>query len=487
MDANTIMELRPALTEYLHTYDECFGRWTARRHLDTYVEGQLGDLQRKSVEPIADRAGVPARTLQQFLSLYRWDEPAMRDQLQQRVARLHADPSSVGIIDEGSFVKKGDKTACVQRQHCGTSGKLDNCMVSVHLGYATPDFHTLLDGEPYLPKETWGQDRERCRQAAIPDEVVYRSKWLIALDQFKRAVANGVRFAWLTFDEWYGGKPPFLRELDGMGQNYVAEVPADLHVWTAQPPVLYRDHARDKPRPGRRRRYPRLKVQHNPTVEVRNALRHSPILRHEPWVKYHVKDGSKGPMVWEAKRITVYLKDEHGLPGAPHHLLVARNVTNPDEIKFFISNAPPQTPTETLLPVAFSRWKIERMFEDSKQELGMDHFEVRKYGSICRHLILSCVSHLFLAEFRQEHRGEKSRPDDQSGARGDLCAGRTLGAWGTLFAEAGRNDRRANPDNAGPQRQSRAESPQANDPTITRSWDQAQRVGTLSMETLVAL
>jgi len=111
-------------------------------------------------------------------------------------------------------------------------------------------------------------------------------------------------------------------------------------------------------------------------------------------------------MVWQVRRMRVWLEDENGLPTAPHILLVARNVLHPEEVKYFLSNASQDTPTETLLLVAFSRWKIERMFEDGKGELGMNHFEVRKYLSIRRHLILSCVSYQFLAEFHQQHRGE---------------------------------------------------------------------------------
>jgi len=105
----------------------------------------------------------------------------------------------VGIIDETSFVKKGDKTAGVQRQHCGAVGKQENCVVSVHLGYATPDprgFHTMLDGDLYLPRQSWHEDRERCRAAGIPEQVVYRPKWRIALEQLRRARGNGVRLAW---------------------------------------------------------------------------------------------------------------------------------------------------------------------------------------------------------------------------------------------------------------------------------------------------
>lgn len=490
MDADTILRIKPTLTAFLHEFDDCFGRCQTRGHLATYVQGQLSDLPRKSVEPMADAAGMPERTLQQFLSLLRWNEPMMRDRLQQRVARRHGHVHSVGIIDESSFIKKGDKTACVQRQHCGAAGKRENCVVSVHLGYATPSFHTLLDGELFLPEETWHQDRDRCREAGIPDDVVYRTKLVMALDQYRRAVANGVRFRWMTFDEFYGRSTAFLREFDAAGQDYVAEVPTNFHVWTQPPQVLQRRHERDiHPKAGRPRKYPRLKVKSNPSVTVENVLLYSPLMRKQPWVKYRVKDGSKGPMVWEAKHLRVYLKDENGLPvggGRPYHLLVARNVLNPDEVKYFISNASEETPVETLLLVAFSRWKIERMFEDSKMELGLDHFEARKYQAVSRHLLVSCVSHLFLAEFQQEQK-KKAGPDDQPGGDGGLQAGVAVAAGWPLFAPVCRNSRRPMHDNPTAQRTRRPQPPQTSSSQIAQDWNHVEEPMLVSMAQEVAL
>ena len=465
MDTETILRIKPALTQYLHEFDGCMGRVTNRRHLETYVAGQLSDLQRKSIEPIADAAGQPPRTLQQFLGLLRWDEAAVRDRLQRRVARRHAHPHSVGIIDETSFAKQGKHTACVQRQWCGSRGKKDNCVVSVHLGYVAGDFHTLIDGDLFLPEKTWHGNRTRCRTAGIPDDIVYRAKWKIALEQVQRALGNGLRFSWLTFDEGYGGKPPFLRGLDSLGQNYVAEIPVSFVVWTKPPEVVYREHARDRQR-GRPRKLPRLKVRNTPACEVRQVLAHSPKLRRVPWTRYHVKDGEKGPMVWEAKCIPVWIKDENGLPVGPYRLLITRNVLKPEEVKFFLSNAPEGVPVETLLLVAFSRWRIERIFEDSKDELGMDHFEVRRYLSIQRHLILTCVSHLFLAEFRLDHGGKKRRRDDRPTADGHKGTGPLVGSGWAVLLETSGNGRRAIDVNATAQRRRPPLPPQANDPAF---------------------
>jgi hypothetical protein len=135
------------------------------------------------------------------------------------------------------------------------------------------------------------------------------------------------------------------------------------------------------------------------------------------------------------------MEDDNGLPTRPYHLLVAFNVLEPEKIKYFLSNGPEDTPVETLLLVAFSRWKIERMFEDGKSELGLGHFEVRKFQSIQRHLILSCVSYLFLAKFHQAHRGEKPGPDVLPGADGDGDPGAAVDPRRTLFRSDGRVDR----------------------------------------------
>jgi len=486
MDARTIMKIKPELTRFLHQFDHRFGRVTTRRYLDLYVEGQLSDLPRKSIEPMADAVGEPPRNLQEFLGLFRWDEPGVRDDLQQYVARRHAHPQSVGVIDETSFAKKGDQTACVQRQHCGAVGKVENCVVSVHLGYATPAFYSLIDGELYLPEKTWHDDRGRCHKAGIPDDVVYRPKWQIALDQYRRAMANGLRFAWLTFDEGYGSKGPFLRALERLGQNYVAEVPASFPAWTKRPTVRYRASARDR-KQGRPCHYPRLKVKNNPKVEARHILSYSPLMRKVPWQDYYVKDGSKGPMVWQAKHLMVHLADENGLPTRPYHLLVARNALNPNEVKYFISNAPESTSVERLLRVAFTRWIIERAFEDSKTELGMDHFEVRKFLSIQRHLILSCLSHVFLSEFCWKYRGKKSKPDALPGPHGHGEAGVTVGARRPLFAEVRRADQCAIDINATAQRQSCPQPPTPNHRSFTHDRHQIEKHSQMSLEMLVAL
>lgn len=418
MDADQIRRLRPELTRYLGRFADCVSQQRTHAYLSTYVEGQLSDLPEKSCEPIALAAGIPPRNLQEFLAHYQWNEDRARDRLQEIVIAEHGGPHTIGIIDETSDVKKGNKTPGVKRQWCGTVGKTENCIVTVHLGYAQDDFHCLLDGELFLP-EDWAADRPRCRAAGIPDDVTYRPKWRIALDLLDRAKANGVTLDWLTVDEGYGGKPPFLRETDARGQWFVAEVPTDFSGWIREPRVTERPFRRKKGRRrgrARARKTPRLTAGSSKPITVANMLQYSPALRDQPWVKYHVKDGEKGPVVWEVKHTRITIKDENGLPGMRLHLVVARNVLDPTEIKFFVSNAPEDTSVETLLLVAFSRWRVERCFEDGKQEVGLDQWEGRLWLGLKRHLILTSISYLFLARVRKRLGEKKSGADGLPGA-----------------------------------------------------------------------
>lgn len=419
MEWQEIRLLRRHLERFLWGFDGCFARREGREHLITYVRGQLSDLPRKSVEPIADHAGIPPRTLQDFLATHTWDHEQAIDCLQQHVAEHFHDDHAVGVIDETSFPKRGNQTAGVQRQYCGATGKIDNCVMTVHLGYALPGgtFRCTLDSQLYLPR-SWLEDAERCGEAGVPADLDYRNTWQIALDLVSRAVRNGVRFGYLTFDENFAKAPAFLEALHARGQRYVAEVPAIFRGWLLEPTVLQRGRHQGKGRP---LKYPRLSVKSTPANRVDRLCKHSYPMRDQTWETFHVKDGHKGPIVWRAKAARFRMKLPHpdggrkgtgyGLPSCPLWLIVAQNVLT-EEIKYFVSNAPAGAPLEELLRVAFSRWHIERCFQDEKSFLGMDHFECRRYRAIRRHLVLTAISHLFLSQIRLEqmHRGEKG-PD----------------------------------------------------------------------------
>ncbi len=399
MDAVAIGALRPKLGRFLKRFSSCGCEETCT-HVATYVEGQLTDLERKNVEQIALNAGVAPRTLQEFLSAYEWNHTAMRDQVGRIVASEHSGAMNIGIIDETSFVKKGDKTPGVQRQHCGAIGKHENCIVTVHLSFASKDFHCLLDGELFLP-ESWSNDRERCRQAKIPDDVIYRPKTEIAIELYQRARENGLRFEWLTFDEWYASKPAFLDVLQSENQKYIGETHRRHMIWAEAPRSTNRPYTKN----GGRLKTPRLVSGSPKSIPLGEYIDNDPAITNQQWTRWHVKDTQKGPKVVEVKHAIVYPQNSQKLPSKAHHLLVVRDVMT-GEIKLFLANASKNTSVEILLKVAFSRWRVERCFEDDKKYVGLDHFEGRGYPGLIRHLILSAVSLLFLARERDSLLGE---------------------------------------------------------------------------------
>jgi SRSO17 transposase len=366
--------LRPALDAFASDFDECIKTRPSRKHLRSYLAGQLSNLERKNSESIAMRLGLPPRTLQQFLASHRWDEQAVIACLQTRVAECHGHPRAIGLIDETSFPKKGVRTPGVQRQHCGATGKVDNCVVSVHLGYVAGDFHALLDGDIYLP-EGWLGDEARCEEAGIPKGIPYRTKPEMALEQLTAATDRGVTMEWLCADELYGRSHAFRWGVADLGITYVVEVPGNLAGWLA---------ARGTDVTARR--LDELWLRGGPTWE--------------PW---HVKDTERGPAVWEVRAARFHPREEK-VAGDPQWVLIARNALNHDEIKYFLCNAGEDAALGEMLRVAFYRWHIERLFRESKQETGLDDFEGRLYQGWRRHLVLTSLSVLFLSEQRQRLR-----------------------------------------------------------------------------------
>jgi SRSO17 transposase len=395
MTTDQILSLGPVLAEFLDEFADCFGRFEPRYHLGHYVRGQLSGLQRKSVEPIALFNNVAPRTLQEFLRSDVWDHPRARDRVQQIVARDHEDPKAIGIIDDSGHPKSGKMTPGVQWQYCGRLGKTANCVVTVQLAFSSYDtrFRTMLDTELFLP-EVWSNDRERCRKAGIPDDVVYRPKHHIALELLDRAEANGVHLEWITADIWYSEKPAFLAGLEERQRRYVVEIPRNLRGWLYNPGAEPRHAARG----------------------VEELCHHARLMTRQPWIPFHIKDTEKGPLVWKVKSAPLWLYRGGQVLGG-YHLLWAYDPLQPEEEKWFLVWDPLEDKLETWLHVGFARWPIERTLEDKKSELGLSHFEVRTYQAVMRHFYITMVSHLFVARQTQRLRGEKSADHSEPSPR----------------------------------------------------------------------
>ncbi len=215
-----------------------------------------------------------------------------------------------------------------------------------------------------------------------------------------RALDHGVRVQAWTFDEIYGRDTAFLDGLEQRRQVFVGEVPTNFHGWVIQPQVL---RAGPASRRGRKKKYPRL-ARRRASSEVHNLARYSPVFRKQRWQRYRIKDTERGPEVWEVKWAVLWRKGSNGLPGRRHCLIVARNVLT-NEVKYFVSNRVPGEPGITLrwlLRVAFQRWSVESCFRQAKEELGLDHYEVRGWRCLHRHFYLTQLSHLFCARMRQK-------------------------------------------------------------------------------------
>jgi len=397
MTPEQIQELEPAFADYLQPFADCCGCPATFHLLHVYCRGLLSDLPRKTAEPLALAAGTAVRTLQEFLKDHVWSRSAARDTLIEYTAglldRLPGDDlGTVGIVDETGVAKKGTKTPGVQRQWCGELGKKENCIVTVHLGVAKGRFKTLLDADLFLP-ESWDADRDRCRQAEIPDHVVDRPKWQLAARQVLRARALGVDLDWLTFDENYGSKPGFLRELDRQHLAYVGEVPKSFACFTQPPRPGEAGHRADE------------------------LVRHSPVFHRQAAQPFALARQTLGEQRWQAKSAPVWLRDDGEVLDGSHWLIWARHEHSGEE-KYFIAAGAAGAPLGLRLRVGFARWNVEHGLRTSKGEIGLRHFEGRSYVGLMRHLQLCLITLTFAAERAAALRGEKSGGDDRAGLPG---------------------------------------------------------------------
>lgn len=384
MTEQEIAELGPAFAHYLERFRACFLQKRTAGHFGTFCRGLLSDLPRKSVEPMALEAGTAVRTLQEFLTTAQWDHEAARERLHLRFVEVLAeipadDLGAVGVIDETSCQKWGDQTPGVQRQYLGCVGKIDNGIVTVHLGVAKGTFQALLDAELFLP-EAWAEDRQRCEEAGIPDAVGYRSKWRIALDQWIRLSKTGVTFDWLTFDEGYGSKVPFLWVLGQFGQQFVAEVPVNFA------------------------------VRRSSHGQACRADEYQPARRTDDWTRVRITRKTLSKQVWRARSVRVWVAEGW------HQLVTAKNEAT-GAVKYFVTNAVEES-LERVLRVAFRRATIEHAFRLAKQEAGLMHYEGRHYVGLVRHLVMALVVLGFVAEETERLWGEKSRGDSRTGVPG---------------------------------------------------------------------
>jgi SRSO17 transposase len=345
-----------------------FGRVEPRRQARAYVGGLLAPLASKNGWTLAEAAGdkSPDR-MQRLLNRAGWDADGTRDDVRGYVVRHLGDAGGVLVIDETGFVKKGTRSAGVQRQYSGTAGRVENCQLGVFLAYAGPRGRALIDRELYLPK-SWTDDRDRCREAGVPDDVQFATKPELARLMLGRALDAGVPAAWVTADEAYGKDGRFRDWLEQRRAAYVVAVASNQAVpgsaGTSRADVLAA-HAPD-----------------------------------QAWKRRSCGNGAKGPRVYDWAAATLPA-DGTEPPGWSRYLLARRSLTRNAkgelELAYYLCAAPAGTTDEELIRVAGSRWAIEECFQSAKNETGLDQYQVRRYDAWYRHVTLAMLAHAYLA------------------------------------------------------------------------------------------
>lgn len=380
------------LWEFQSAFHDCFARSEPRTHFFDYMVGQFSKLERKSIEPMALQVeGGTIRGLQRFISDGHWDEEQMRWNYHQLVADELGDPEGVLMFDETGFVKKGTDSVGVARQYCGSLGKVENCQVGVFAGYASRKGYALVDKRLFLP-EAWFTDAYAARRTKcqVSPALTWQSKPQLAAAMLQAITHEGLLpFKYVVADCLYGQSPDFLDAVDAcVGVTTLVAIPSETRCWLQAPrttdrPYTYKGVVRTK------------RVVVGPAQEPCTVAALAARLPASSWYRRQVSEGTKGPIVYEFARQRVTLCKE-GLPERTVWLVIKRTVGAMPISSYYISNAPASTPLRTFVWLSGLRWAIEQCFEEGKTELGMDHYEVRKYGGWHHHMLTTMLAHFFL-------------------------------------------------------------------------------------------
>jgi SRSO17 transposase len=362
------------LTELKGRLTRVFGRAEVRRSAGAFIDGLLSGIARKTGWQMAEQAGLdrPYR-MQSLLGRSGWDADALRDLVRDEVIACLGDENGVLVVDETGFLKKGTHSVGVARQYSGTAGRVENCQVGVFLGYASHLGQALIDRRLYLP-EAWAEDDARRSRVQIPDAVTFATKPQIACDLIATALDAGVPCAWVLGDALYGSASHLRRMLENRRQPYVLAVRSNHHLrFLAQEGL----------------------VQTNP-AELADEL------PTDAWSAHAAGEGSKGIRLYDWARIPLpWIVDE----GFERWILIRRSRQDPETCAYYLVFAPAGLGLAELAGAAGLRWTIEECFQRAKEELGLDHCEVRSWHGWHRHMTLCMAAAAFLdrlaAQLRQ--------------------------------------------------------------------------------------
>jgi SRSO17 transposase len=352
-----------------------FGRAEPRARVREYVCGLVAGLERKNGWTLAEHAGEGCPDgMQRLLRRADWDVEGVRDDVRGYVAEHLGDRDGVLIAGDTGFLKKGTRSAGVQRQYSGTAGRTENCQVGVFLAYASRYGHALIDRELYVP-QSWAQDPERCRAAGIPEEAEFLIKPRQAQAMIARAVAAGVPFAWFTADEAYGQAKWLLAWLE------------EKDIWYV------------------------MAIRRSDTLTMPDGERRADALiaalPSRCWQKISAGAGAHGPREYHWTRIPVRAWQKRG---RGHWLLARRSLADPAEIAYYPCYGPSRCSTADLAWTAGSRWHVEECIQQAKGETGLDHCQVRTWRAWYAHVTLSMLALAWLAASKAQAEKRGSVP-----------------------------------------------------------------------------
>jgi SRSO17 transposase len=380
------------LQAFQSAFHDCFVRSEPRAHFFDYMVGQFSKLERKSIEPMALQVqGGIIRGMQRFITDAIWDEEQMRWNYHHLLADEMGEPDGVLMFDETGFVKKGTDSVGVARQYCGSLGKVENCQVGVFAAYASRRGYALVDKRLFMPEQWFSEDhKERRAKGNVPEDLTFHTKPQLAAALLQAIAHEGlVPFKYIVADCLYGNSPDFLDAVEAcVGVTTFVAIPADTRCWLQRPrttdqPYRYKGEERSK----------RVVVPPDHTARPVTAVAAS--LPASSWYRRTVSEGTKGPIMYEFARQRVTLCKD-GVPERTIWLVIKRTVGAEPAYAYYSSNAPASTPWRTFVGLSGLRWAVEQCFEEGKTELGMAHYEVRKYPGWHHHMLTTMLAHFFL-------------------------------------------------------------------------------------------
>lgn len=392
VEKRDVKEFVHELKGFHEEFGDCFSRSEPRDNFFRYMVGQFSELERKSIEPIAlNVEGGKVRSMQRLISDTVWDEEKLLFKYRNMVKEDMGDPNGIVIFDESGFAKKGDDSVGIAKQYCGTLGKVENCQVGVFVAYASRHGYALLDKRLYMPEKWFTEDyaerREKCK---VPEDLEFKTKPQLAVEMFQGLQHDDtLPFKYVVSDSIYGSSPEFIEAVESRpGAVYFVSIPSDTLCWLERPITREKEY---KYKGEMRTKLIVEKTEKKP-ISVQ-ALAKS--INDYFWYRRKVSEGTKGPIEYEFTKRRVTLSRD-GLPYKTVWLVIKRTIEESPSYYYYISNAPVSTRLKTFVWLSGIRWAIEQCFEETKTELGMDQYEVRKYAGWNHHILTCILAHFFL-------------------------------------------------------------------------------------------